>query len=103
MRHFSCDLCGKDLTPGMDARYVVRMTIAPAADPAEPDPAGLDQDQITQMAELLEELEAAGDDVHDPEPTSRAIEYDLCGGCHRKFVADPLGRDAARKLEFSAN
>ena len=32
MRHFSCDLCGKDLTPGTDARFVLRMEVIAATD-----------------------------------------------------------------------
>ena len=85
----------------MEARYIVQMAVGLAADASDPGPADLDQDQIESMAELLAELEASGGTA--PEPTSRTMEYDLCGGCHRKFVADPLGRDAVRKLEFSTN
>ena len=99
MRHFSCDMCGKDLTAGGDARYVVRMEVFPAADAGELTAADLDQDHVEAMAALLEEIEDS-----DPAPaTPRTLEYDLCPGCHRKFVADPLGRETTRKYRFSKN
>jgi hypothetical protein len=103
MRHFSCDLCGKDLTPGADARYVVRMEVAAATDPRDLTEADLDQDHLDAMAEMLDELEDAGPEALAPTPATRALEYDLCAGCHRKFIADPLGRDRARKPQFSKN
>jgi hypothetical protein len=101
MRHFSCDLCGKDLTPGEDARFVVRMEAYPVADPRELTEADLDQDQVEAMAELLDELEDAP--AGSPAPAGRKMEYDLCPGCYGKFVADPLGREQSRKLHFSKN
>ena len=101
MRHFSCDLCGKDLTAGADARYVVRMEVFPAADPGQLTAADLDQDHVEAMAAFLEEIEAGGPAAVDS--GERSMEYDLCPGCHRKFVADPLGREAGRKHRFSKN
>jgi hypothetical protein len=102
MRHFSCDLCGKDLTPGADARYVLRMDARPAAEPAELTPADLDADAIEDMAALLDELEAGGPAGPDLS-AARALEYDLCPDCYKRFLADPLGREQSRKLSFSPN
>lgn len=102
MRHFSCDLCGMDLTPGPDARYVVTMATRPATAPAELTEADLDGDPIDDMAELLDELEAAGQSAPD-RPAAHTLEYDLCPGCYRRFLADPLGRERGRKLRFSKN
>ena len=34
MLHFSCDICGKDMTPGGATRYVVKMEAFAATDPA---------------------------------------------------------------------
>ena len=107
MRHFSCDLCGKDLSAGADARYVVRVQVFPAADPGELTAADLDQDHVEAMAALLEELEASegrGGAAEAPAtPAGASTEYDLCPACQRKFVADPLGRETTRKLRFSKN
>ena len=102
MRHFSCDLCGKDLSPGDDARFVVRMDVFPAATPPAPPAADdLDGDPFAAMDELLADELAAGDEGDAPD--RRTLEYDLCPACHAKFVADPLGRESRRKLRFSKN
>ena len=107
MRHFSCDLCGKDLTAsphgGADARYVLRMEVAPAGGGAgllcEAD---LDQDHLDAMAELLDDLEADPEPPHELPATLR-LEFDLCPGCRQRFVADPLGRERVPKPRFSKN
>lgn len=101
MRHFSCDLCGKDMTANTDPRYILRMEVFPAHNPDELSAEDLDQDQVDAMAEMLEELEQ-GTESPSAVPACRKLEYDLCPGCHRKFVADPLGR-TARKWRFSTN
>lgn len=102
MQHFSCDICGKTLNPAADLRYRVRMEVTVATEPG-PLPIGdLDQDHLDEMAELLEELEA-GDTKLDLVPVSKKLEYDLCPACHRKFLANPLGRDNIQKPQFSSN
>jgi hypothetical protein len=102
MRHYSCDLCGKDLTAGADARYVVHVRVAPAPDVGELTEADLDGDHVAAMAAFLEELEEGGEAEAGPATATATMEYDLCPGCRRKFVADPLGR-AGRALRFSKN
>ena len=102
MRHFSCDLCGKDLTSGEDARFVLRMEVYPASESAELTEADLDQDHVETMAEMLQELEESGEHAVYV-PTTQKLQYDLCSSCHNKFVADPLGREAKPKLQFSKN
>ena len=102
MRHFSCDLCGKDLTTGEDARFVLRMEVYPASESTELTEADLDQDHVETMAEMLQELEDSGEHAVCV-PTTQKLQYDLCGGCHNKFVADPLGRESKPKLQFSKN
>src|SRR5688572_24975102 len=67
MRHFSCDLCGKDLTPGEETRYVVRMESYPAGVPGELTEADLDEDHLETMAEMLAELEAR-EELDGPPP-----------------------------------
>lgn len=95
--HYSCDLCGKDMAEGAEERYVLNMEVAAAHDPTALTEDDLDADHLEELGQLIEE------DV-DLEPTPRrsAFRYDLCGGCHAKFLADPLGREAM-KFEFSAN
>src|SRR5262245_22085112 len=99
MLHFSCDLCGKDLTDGTDGRYVVRMEVYAAHDPAQLTDADLSDDQLEAVGQLLRD----GDDA-DLEPVAafKKLQYDLCPICHKKFLADPLNREA-QKFDFSEN
>lgn len=99
MLHFSCDLCGSQLD---DRRFVVQVEAYPAFDPDQLSPADLDEDHLEQVANQL----AANDGTSDVDPEScdtKKFRFDLCPRCHRKFVRDPLGRDAARRLTFSKN
>ena len=57
MRHFSCDLCGKDLTPGTDARFVLRMEVIAATDPSTLSDDDLDSDHVEEMAQILAEMQ----------------------------------------------
>ena len=99
MLHVSCDLCGKDLTDGRDARYVVRMEVYPAGDPSQLTDADLSDDNLEAIGELLRDADEADP---EPAPAYKKLQYDLCPGCHKKFLADPLSREA-QKFDFSEN
>lgn len=101
MLHFSCDICGKDMTPGGSARYVVKVETFAAHDPAELTQEDLDSDHVEEMAQLLDELDDG--DTIPTTPAAKKMQFDLCPACHRKFVADPLGRENANKFDFSEN
>jgi hypothetical protein len=86
----TCDLCDRILPK--QASYVVRIDVF--ADPSMPQ---LSQDDLEEMdfdrafAELIEQMrqmsaEELQDQVH------RRFEYRLCPTCHRKFLANPLGK-----------
>ena len=99
MLHFSCDLCGQQLG---DRRFVVKLQVYPAFDPEEIDEEDLDADHLQEVSELIQEMEATGNrDLDDYR--SKEFRFDLCPRCHRKFVDDPLGRAALRRLNFSEN
>ena len=98
MLHFSCDLCGCQLD---DRRFVVKLEAFPAFDPDQLSPADLDADHLEQVAQQLENSAEADDD--DADCGTKTLRFDLCPRCHRKFLRDPLGRDAARRLTFSKN
>jgi hypothetical protein len=103
MLHVTCDLCGKELRPGEDHRYVVKLEVFAAHDPAEITEADLDEDHMEAVSQLLRDME---DNLVDPtatEPTHQSFRYDLCPECRRKFVRDPLGKEAAQKFDFSEN
>jgi hypothetical protein len=101
MLQFTCDLCGKELRPGDDQRYVVKVELFAAHDPAEITEDDLDEDHMEAVSQLLREMEENGlDDVDD---TQQSFRFDLCAGCRTKFARDPLGREAAQKFDFSEN
>jgi hypothetical protein len=102
MRHFSCDLCGTDLIPPA-ARYVVKLEAFAATDPAELTEEDLDEDHVAEMAQLLSEMEDGEADAPEELPACSKQRFDLCARCYRKFVKDPLGREAASRLDFSPN
>lgn len=99
MLHFSCDLCGRQLN---DRRYVVRVEVSPSFDPEEFDEDDLDADHLQEISEELHEMESTGES-HVEDCETRDMRFDLCPECRRKFLKDPLGRDAVRRLNFSEN
>lgn len=99
MLHFSCDVCGLHLN---ERRFVVKLEVFPAFDPDQIGEEDLDADHLSEIAQILEHSEETGSDpVEDCGP--KEFRFDLCPNCHRKFVKDPLGRDAFRRLNFSKN
>ena len=99
MLHFSCDLCGHRLG---DRRFVVKLEVFAAFDPEEIDEEDLDSDHLQEISEMLEEIEITGQSqLEDCRP--KEFRFDLCPHCHKRFVNDPLGRDALRRLNFSEN
>lgn len=103
MVHVTCDCCHKELFPGDENHFVVKMEVFAAHDPLRLTEADLDEDHMEEVSKLLEEMEDTGDDLEFLEPSPRHFRYDLCPECHKKFVRDPLGRDAAQKFDFSKN
>jgi hypothetical protein len=103
MLHVTCDLCGKLLSPGEDQRYVVKLEVFAAHDPAKITEADLDDDHMEAVSELLREMEENPDNSDLTEPVYKNFRYDLCPECHKKFLRDPLGKDMAQKFHFSKN
>ena len=102
MMHFTCDLCGRELQPGDDHRYVVKIEAFAAHDPGEITEEDLDEDHMEEVGQLLRDLEDSGE---NPELAAarKKFRYDLCHECHKKFVSDPLGRETVQKFDFSKN
>ena len=102
MLHVTCDLCGKQLRPGEDHRFVVKIEVFSAHDPSELTEADLDEDHMEAVSQLLRDAEDGV--VPEPlEPSHQNFRYDLCPECRTKFARDPLGKDAAQKFDFSEN
>jgi len=101
MIRYICDLCKKELDPEEALRYVVKMEICAALDPAgfeEED----DRDHLSEIQEILKRLEDAEDDQIGEE-VYQLLRFDLCPECRKKFLKNPLGRDNVKVLDFSEN
>jgi hypothetical protein len=103
MLHITCDLCGKDIVPGVIHRYVVKIEVFAAHNPAELTDADLDEDHMEEISQLLLDAEDHLVDPDEAAPAFKHFRYDLCPACHKKFVVDPLGKEAAQKFDFSEN
>jgi hypothetical protein len=103
MLHVTCDLCGKEICAGHDHRFVVKIEVFAAHDPAEITEADLDDDHMEAVSELLREMEDSLEDPDIVEPAYKNFRYDLCPECHKRFLRDPLGKEMAQKFDFSKN
>ncbi len=101
MVHFTCDLCGKDLTASGDPRYVVKIAAYAGFDPTQISDEDLDDDHMESISEVLQREECAHGDLDAPE--FKGFRYDLCPACHSRFIKDPLNRALLRSLNFSEN
>lgn len=102
MVHFTCDLCGKDLTACGEHRYVVKIEAFPGFDPNEITEDDLDEDPMEAVSQLLQRDEGLG--AEDLTGSLRkGFRYDLCSACHEKFLKDPLGKESLRSFDFSKN
>ena len=101
MLRVTCDCCGKELRSGED-HHVVKIEVFAAHDPAELTEADLDEDHMEAVSELLRQLEES-DEQPEIEPACRHLRYDLCADCRRRYLRDPLGREAGQKFQFSKN
>lgn len=102
MLHYSCDLCGKELLVEEDLRYVVKIEVYAAYDPLEITEEDLEEDHMEEISQLIKQM----DDMDEQELEDQVYKnfrFDLCPECHKKFLKDPLGREAARSIEFSKN
>ena len=102
MIRYSCDLCGRDLDPEEDLRYVVKLEVYAAFDPVAADEEEDDRNHLQEIQDILERLEDAesdqiGDDVY------QQMRFDLCPVCRKKFLKNPLGREIAHVFGFSEN
>lgn len=103
MLHVTCDLCGKVLRPGDDQRYVVKIEVFSAVDPAELTEADLDEDHMEAVSELIRAMEDGDEEAGPLEPATQHFRYDLCPACRKKFARDPLGKEVDSKFNFSEN
>ena len=100
MIHVTCDLCGKKVTADECYGYVVKIEVFPAQDPCKLTEADLDEDNMEAVSQILR---AEEDDLEVAAPAYRNFRYELCSSCHKRFVRDPLSKEAMQKFHFSEN
>jgi len=100
MVHYSCDCCQRKIDPEEDVRYVVKLEVYAAVEPAEESELDDDRDYLQELNEILEGVD---DNADSAAPAYQKLHYDLCAECRRRFVRDPLGRDVTKHLQFSSN
>ena len=110
MLHYSCDLCKRPINNHVDVRHVVKIEVFPAVDDeagngfCDANCDGNDADHLEEMQDLLESIDersAAQDGEFDD--GARSMRFDLCDACRQRFVKNPLGIKAGKKLDFSNN
>ncbi len=102
MLHYSCDLCGKELLVEEDLRYVAKIEVYAAYDPLEITEEDLDEDHMEEIGELIKQMEDM-DETELEDQVHKSFRFDLCPECHKKFLKDPLNREASRSVDFSKN
>lgn len=97
MIHYTCDCCKRELEAD-ELRYVVRMEVFAALDPAADEELEDDRDHLQEIQDVL-----ARTDVDDADSLYEQRRYDLCPLCRKRFLQHPLGREFSKQLDFSAN
>jgi len=102
MIRYSCDFCKRDLEPDQDLRYVVKIEIYAALDPAATSEEEEDRDHLEEIQDILERLDDSdcdqiGEDVY------QQLRFDLCPECRKKFAKNPLAREVVKAFNFSTN
>ena len=98
MIHYCCDLCHRTIGQH-ERRYVVRMDAFPGEEEIVPEELEEDRDHLAELDELLQGLEPE----ECPEAHRRQWRFDLCPQCYRRFVQNPLGREATGSYNISPN
>ena len=104
MLHYSCDVCKRPIDPRNDIRHVVKIEVYPAVDDSsspECDGGMDDADHLDAVQEILERIEDEDDGPFDD--AARSMRFDLCDACRQRFVRNPLGIRAGKRLDFSNN
>lgn len=99
MIRYTCDLCKKELDSHNDLRYVVKVEVFAAFDPAAVDSDEDDRDHLEEIQDILERMDDSADDQIGDD-VYQQLRFDLCPECRRKFIKNPLGVEAtATSLE----
>jgi len=102
MLRVTCDLCGKEISPGEDRHFVVKMQVHAIQTQTPLTEADLDQDHLEAVSQMLCEMEENAQ-VEPFPPACQQLRYDLCADCRERFLRNPLGKEPSQKFHFSEN
>jgi hypothetical protein len=102
MIHHSCDLCKRLIDTEQDVRYVVKMEVYAALDPALDDTDD-DRDGLQEVQDMLQRMEETGTEGVAEDEVYQQLRFDLCPECRKRFLKQPLGREAIKQFDFSQN
>lgn len=102
MVHFTCDLCGTDLSTTGAPRYEVRIVAYPVHSSDRIRDEDLAEDNLEAVSQLLQRIEEQGGD-HEDLAAAKGFRYDLCPECFKRYRKNPLNREKKLVLEFSEN
>ena len=89
MIRYRCDGCGVDLASDGSNHFIVKIEAFAAAGKTEFTQEDLRRDHQAELSHLIKKLEAlTPDEIEDQ--VYRALRFDLCPGCHSKFLGAPL-------------
>ncbi len=89
MADFTCDMCGKPLLVDEETRYVVRIEVVAAYDPMEITADDLKESRIDEIRALLKRMETM-DPQELEDQVYKKLTFDLCPGCRKKYIENPL-------------
>jgi len=89
MIRYRCDGCGLDLERDGSNHYILKVEAFAAAGKLEFTKQDLEKDHEAEIRRVISQLEDhSPDDIEDQ--VYRALRFDLCPACHRRFLAEPL-------------
>lgn len=89
MIRYRCDGCGVDLAKDGSDHFIVKIEAFAAAGKTEFTAEDLQRDHKAELNRLIDKLHAQSpDEIEDQ--VYRALRFDLCPGCHRRFLDAPL-------------
>ena len=93
MIRYRCDGCGLDLARDGSNHYIVRIEAYAAAGKLEFTRQDMTKDHDAEIRKLLSQMEnRSPDDLEDQ--VYRCFRYDLCPACHKRFLKNPLRKEA---------
>ncbi len=101
MLHFTCDRCKRPIDTDNELRYSIQVRVEVCMG-CYRSPSQEDIDPLDRVADELQLLQDDADDVHAARLHS-GHGFDLCSGCYRAYLKNPLAREMPLPMGFSEN